>query len=514
MANMLLATVAIKNSVDKSMDYAKEKLGAVVYLQPDTEKLRSEAEKARQTTSDSGDSSTATATPATFTMPTISESLASGLAKSQYIKDYTYSIVASGNANGFTAVETAQNERERQFQNSFNDAKNQFQDQVNNFNSQRDQFNREQENSNNSSNGSGEGRRMSGGTRPNFNFNFNADFTDPSLSRGDMSVQGINSFDFVSDVEDGSMKITSGKAFDETTKNGVVISSQLADSASLKVGSTIKFKTVTDEKELSFTVVGIYTTSTEDFNYNTVYTNIDGAKQFMTADQLSKLSLQNVRYYLNSASDKDAFLAAAAQQFPEIKKTNLKLDIDDTAYKTMVGPIESVGSFAVTILWIVIVAAVAIITLIVVINVKDRQYEMGVLMSVGVKRMSILGQIFIELAAVGTIAFVLSLGTGQLLAQKMGEGLLQQQISSETSKTTDTETGPGEGRGLNAMRRFAPGGQAASSVKQIDKIDVSAGAKEYATIFGLGYLILLVAMVLPSVNILRYQPKSILSGKE
>jgi putative ABC transport system permease protein len=96
----------------------------------------------------------------------------------------------------------------------------------------------------------------------------------------------------------------------------------------------------------------------------------------------------------------------------------------------------------------------------------------------------------------------------------MGEGLLQQQISSETSKTTDTENGPGEGRGLNAMRRFAPGGQAASSVKQIDKIDVSAGAKEYVTIFGLGYLILLVAMVLPSVNILRYQPKSILSGKE
>ncbi|MCA9338591.1 ABC transporter permease [Candidatus Saccharibacteria bacterium] len=508
MANMLLATVAIKNSVDKSMDYAKEKLGAVVYLQPDTETLRAEAEKARKTASESSD---ATAAPTTFTVPTISETLASSVAKSQYIKDYTYSVVASGNADGFTAVQTAQNEREREFQNSFNNAKNQIQDQVNNFNSERDKFNSEQESSGSSS---GEGRRMSGGARPNFNFNFNANFTDPSLSRGDMTVQGINSFNFVSDVENGNMKITSGKAFDESTKNGVVISSQLADGASLKVGSTIKFKTVTDEKELSFTVVGIYTTSTEDFNYNTVYTNIDGAKQFMTADQLSKLSLQNVRYYLNSASDKDAFLAAAAQQFPEIKKTNLKLDIDDTAYKTMVGPIESVGSFAVTILWIVIVAAVAIITLIVVINIKDRQYEMGVLMSVGAKRMSILGQIFIELAAVGTIAFVLSLGTGQLLAQKMGEGLLQQQISSETSKTTDTETGPGEGRGLNAMRRFAPGGQAASSVKQIDKIDVSAGAKEYATIFGLGYLILLVAMVLPSVNILRYQPKSILSGKE
>src|SRR5690606_9618525 len=109
---------------------------------------------------------------------------------------------------------------------------------------------------------------------------------------------------------------------------------------------------------------------------------------------------------------------------------NLNLDIDDSSYQTMVGPIEHVGSFAVTILWIVIAATVAIITLIVVINVKDRRYEMGVLLSVGAKKGNILGQIFIELIVVGTIGFLLSLGTSQMLAQKMGENLLQQQITS------------------------------------------------------------------------------------
>ena len=111
------------------------------------------------------------------------------------------------------------------------------------------------------------------------------------------------------------------------------------------------------------------------------------------------------------------------------------------------------------------------------------------------------------------------MATGQVIAQKMGEGLLQQQVSSskqDTSNESDSMPGMG-GRGMNSMARGAMPGlanQSASNVEQIDEINVSAGIKEYATIFGLGYLILIVAMVLPSVNILRYQPKTILTGKE
>ena len=74
---------------------------------------------------------------ATFTMPTISESLASSLAKSQYIKDYTYSMVAAVVMDGFTAVANRPKQTRTTIQNSFNERKNQFQDQVNNFSSQR-----------------------------------------------------------------------------------------------------------------------------------------------------------------------------------------------------------------------------------------------------------------------------------------------------------------------------------------------------------------------------------------
>lgn len=500
MANMLLATVSIKNSVDKSMDYAKEKIGGIVYLQPDTDAVREKVEQSR----DKGET-------AQFTLPTISETMAKDMADSQYIKDYTYSVIANANAGSYKVVKTAQNERERQFQESLDSARNQVNDQVNEFNSQRNQFNTQQESANNqggSSAGPGGGMRT---MRPNFNFNFNINVADPTLARGDTSIQGINSFDFISDVESGNMKIVEGKAFDETTKNGVVISSELAEANDLKVGNEMTFKRASDSAEVALTVTGIYKTSTEDFNYNTVYANIDTVKQFYTEEQLKTLAVQNVRYYLASASSKDAFLAEANSEYKDLSAQNLKLDIDDSAYQTMVGPIEQVGSFSITILWIVIIATIAIVTLIVVINVKDRRYEMGVLLSIGAKKSNIVGQIFIELVLVGTLAFGASLATSQILAQKMGEGLLQQQVTANEQKAEENEPS----RGLNAgPRMMMLGNQQQSNVEQIDKIDVSAGVQEYATLFGLGYLILVIAMILPSVNILRYQPKTILTGKE
>ena len=493
MANMLLATVSIKNSVDKSTEFAKEKIGGIVYLQPDTEAIRDAMEASRDSNEETS-----------FTQPTISEDFAKGIAESEYIKDYTYSIVANANASSYEVVETAQNERERQFQDSLDSARDQIDNQVNDFNTQRDSFNSQQ----------GQGNRPMGGGG-GFNFNFNFNISDPSLGRGDTSVQGINSYAFISDVESGTMKIVEGEAFDESTENGVIISSELAEANDISVGSNITFKTVSEEKEVTLKVIGIYSTSTEDFNYNTIYTNIETAKQFLTDDQKKELSLQNVRYYLASAEDKDAFLAEIAEKYPDLATDNLKLDIDDTSYQTMVGPIEGVGSFSVTMLWIVIVATVAIITLIVVINVKDRQYEMGVLMSIGATRRNIIGQVFVELIAVGTLAFILSLATSQLLAQKMGEGLLQQQIASSEQAATETNSQlPGGGRGLNANGPMAGNVGQASNVEQIDTIDVSAGLQEYMTLFGLGYLILIIAMILPSANILRYQPKTILTGKE
>jgi putative ABC transport system permease protein len=455
MANMLLATVAIQNSVKQSTEYAKEKLGGTVSLTADATKMRNNMEAARK----SGQTGTAVAT-----IPKISEDLAKKVAQSQYLKDFTYSITTSANADSYKVVQTAQNEREQQFKGALDDAAKQTKGQTRNFN-------------------------------------------NPMMNQGDTSIQGINSYNFIGEVGAGNMSIVDGDAFNESTTDGAIISQDLANANSLKVGDPISFKTTGDSpKEISLKVTGIYVVTSDNFNNNAIYTNIETAKKFLTDDQLKNLNVNNVQYFLNSANDKDAFLKESAAKYPEIAQNNLTLDVDDSNYQTMVGPIENVGSFATTVFWIVVVAAVVIITLIVVINVKDRRYEMGVLLSLGSKKIYIIGQVFIELAIVGAVAFLASFGTSQIVAQKMGEEMLSQQVT-ESNKTAQNPATSGRG--------MMPRGQQASrKTTEIEKINVSAGPSEYLTLVGFGYLILIIAMILPSINILRYQPKTILTGKE
>ena len=133
---------------------------------------------------------------------------------------------------------------------------------------------------------------------------------------------------------------------------------------------------------------------------------------------------------------------------------------------------------------------------------------MGVLLSLGATKANVIGQIFAELFVVGTLAFALSLGTSSLLAKSMSQGLLDSQIASSKNESTNNFGRPGS---------FAGGGfnrQSSSNATAISKIDVNATAADYAILFAVGYGIVVLSLLLPAWSIVKYQPKTILSGKE
>lgn len=468
MANMMLATIAIKSAVNESIKYAKESLGGEVYLQADMEALREKAMAGMDTSS----GSSGTGQRVQIERPTITLDMAKEIANSEYVKDYTYSINASANAESYDLIETEDSAMREQIREGM---------------------------------GGGGFPGGSGGDGGTFEF-----------SMGDTSIVGINSFAFISDVEAGNMKLADGEIFDESTENGVMISVDLAEENDLSVGDEMTFTTMDDE-EITLKIVGTFDNSTDNYDPNTIYTNVETAAEFSGGSE--DLGLQSVKYYLVNAEDKDAFVAEALEKYPTLKEDGSTLDIDTSAYDQMVGPIESVGGFATTILWVVIIASIVIITLIVTINVKDRRYEMGVLMSLGATKRNILGQVLIELVIVATVGFALAVPTGTVVAKVMGSGLLDSQLTMNEEQSTQNfgrgqnAGNPGMGGGM--MGGGAPGMRNSSSdVEAIDEIDVSASAADYAILFAAGYAIIILALIIPSVNVLRYEPKTILSGKE
>jgi len=472
MANMILATVVIQSSVNRSIDYAKETLSGIVYLQPDMEAIRERA------MANMPNPSQGQPTSIRIGRPDIPVDMVNDIADSKYVKDYTYGISGRADANGFDPIE--------------------------------------------SDNGMSGGMMIGG----------NGSFTR-SRAMGNMTILGINSFAFVAGVDSGDVKLADGNIFDETTNNSVMISYGLASENGLKVGDTIRLDTVSMGEEaevrtIELTIIGIYDTTADNADPNTIYMNTETAAQFNlegSGEVPDNYSVQNVKYYLTNAEYKDAFIAEANDKYPNLADDDLTLNIDDSAYQQMAGPIESVGSFAAVILFIVVIASVAIITLIVTINIKDRRYEMGVLLSLGATRKNIIGQIALELVAVATVGLILSIGTSTFLAQAMGDSMLSSQISMNEQRSETNF-----GRGMNASGQQGGGrpmtsqrmgggpinimGGSNSDAEPIDEIDISASLSDYLILFISSYIIIAVSLIIPSINILRYQPKTILTGKE
>ena len=141
---------------------------------------------------------------------------------------------------------------------------------------------------------------------------------------------------------------------------------------------------------------------------------------------------------------------------------------------------------------------------------------MGVLLSLGARKSGVVGQVLVELILVGTVAFGLSIGTSTFLARAMGDGLLQSQITASQNENADNYGRPGTAPsgGHAGHGEVKQVGNNASDAEAISTIDITSTPSDYALLFAVGYAILVVALVVPTANIMRFEPKTILTGKE
>lgn len=472
MANLVLASIAIKNAVKESTKFAKESLGSTVYLTADMDKIREEATNNMEQSRGNGQ------VRMMIQRPTIYSDMVKSIAESKYVKDYTYGINATAKESGFDVIESSSN--------------------------------------------SGPSLSMGGGRAIGM--------------YGNISVMGINSYAFITEVSNKTMELIEGTYFDENTFGKAIISSELAELNSLKLGDVIKlineeidmenydFRSGSDPKVKSsetyeLEVIGIYEVNTDNFNANAIYMNVETAAQFLKENSFNNgnYGVDNVTYFLNNPDDANAFIKEAENKFPNLKDSNLKLDINSEDYDKMAGPIEQVGGFSNTVLWIVIVASILIITLIINNNIKDRKYEIGVLMSLGGTKKNIVGSFLIELIIIGTIGFLLSIGTSYFLADSMGKSLLKNQLQIKEEETENNFGRPTTREMRGGMQRGEMniiGIPNNSTVDTIDSIDISVSIEDYIILFLIGYLIAGVAMIIPSINIVKYEPKTILTGRQ
>lgn len=341
----------------------------------------------------------------------------------------------------------------------------------------------------------------------------------PQQAQGDFAISGVLSTAALEAFSDDGNTIISGKAITEADKNtnNVMIESTLAEQNDLKVGDTFKITNATDTSvTYKMIVKGIYETSEVADGMCMNFAFMDPVNTIYTSYTFANTMKGST--YKNTADSATYTLAQPKQLTAFVKQANKLIDTDtfelqtnDSLYQQMLKPISNITSFSENIVLLVSVAGTIILALIVMLTIRERKYEIGVLLALGENRFKVIAQFFTELILVLSLSLVIAGFSGSYVGNIVGEQLLAQ----ETESTTTSNTSKFEGGEPNGGGGPGQGGEMAEKAKQPDEIkslDITLSLTELLELGGLGLGICFLSVLIASVGIIRLQPKNILTS--
>ena len=461
---LVLSGLSIQTAADKSADLARQQLGGDVTLQVDMTKAREQMKEQMQ----SGERERLS-----FISTPITVENAEELTSYEYIKGYNFYSTTTALASDFEPIESSTTV-------DFAAGNNKFPD-------------------------------MPGG-----------------MSQGDISIEGVAYTDSVSDFMDSVASLVDGRHIttDDLDSNVAIIEQTLAEDNELAVGDTITIANPSDEDtNLTLEIVGIYETTSTGSNqgmnftalnpYNKIYVPYTAASTLKGEDYAG--TIDSAIYYLKDAQYVDSFIEEAKEN-SSIDFDTFTLSANTQLYDQMMEPIENVASFSENVVYLVSIAGAIILGLIVMMGIRERKYEMGVLLALGEKKWKLIGQFVVEILLVATLAIGIASISGNVVANVISDQLLTQETAiSESSSMPESFGGPmGMGGPMdmggdmgNIMEQSSN-----TTMETTTELDVSVTAKDIGLLSGIGLLIAFVAALLPSLSVLRLQPKTILSRQD
>ncbi|MDD2591333.1 MAG: ABC transporter permease [Erysipelotrichaceae bacterium] len=358
-----------------------------------------------------------------------------------------------------------------------------------------------------------------------------------------------NAYDNMIELNDGTYVINEGRFYtqDEIDANAkvAVIEERLAAANNLKIGDYITVDIIGEnsyeseyigdlDTKIEYEIIGIYTN-------NTVFSEQDSwmAQQPAYApenailvpassisEKLVEINTAAWNYYkemwpdepyyqddanmptvdnfysnyvilLDDPLNVEEFVAESQDILPRFTKLNA----NDELFKKFAKPLDTMSLFASIIVWIVVINAVVIITLVTALTMKTREHEIGILLSMGVSKFKVVSQLFIELAVVAIIGFSLAVLSGSLMAKGIGQAVLDYQLANTEIEDDDNY--------------YYYDDSYFTEITQDDMMseyEVKINPLIIAEIYVMGMGVVLVSILIPSYMIMRFNPKRILTN--
>lgn len=456
--NLVIAGLSIQSATKKSMDQIRSSLGNDVTLSVDFRNMMKNRKPSEAVSNETS----------------LTTTMADSLKDLKYVKNYNYQISTSANSNSISAVETASD----------------------NSNNQQDT------------------------NKPN-------DQPEQASNQVDFTISANTTMKYLDSFTNNNYKLTKGRLL--TTKdqntNNCVIETNLASDNDLSVGDTFTITTTVNDETIiqELIIVGIYEIQSTNeigsahFNnpVNTIYTDLS-IGQTLTG---SSENITSAIYYLDDPENAEAFVELAKKK-SDIDFDTFSLDANNRLYQQNASSLESMQSFAKMFVWIVVIAGSAILCLILALTIRNRYYEIGVLLSLGQSKVKIIAQQLIEVGLIAVVAFVISLGTGQLTSHYMGN-MLESSPSSNVMQMGQKGDQPNDNQNQSDSNQQKNNTQTKENFlgnmiqgPSNQELDVSITGENVIQLAGVTAAICIVSIAVPAAYVLRLTPRQILSRKE
>ena len=276
-------------------------------------------------------------------------------------------------------------------------------------------------------------------------------------------------------------KLIEGKNIARGEAGKVLVHEALAKKNQWKVGDKVSLKVLEEEKELELLIQGIftgkkqekYTGMSSDFSENMMFTDyatmvqIFGKKKLVTSLKI-----------LVSDSEKLATLKAEMNK-KSVQLGDYEMIEEENQFSGMVESLDMVKQMIFLMIMAVIGAGIIVLSLVLILWVRERMYEIGILLAIGCSKIKIVGQFILELVLVSLPAMILAAILGRIFVGWILGAVLQKESLDNLDLSSFTTGGGG--------------------------LDI------FAMSYGLLILIIILAVIVASWMILVKKPKEILA---
>ncbi|MGL4373993.1 MAG: FtsX-like permease family protein, partial [Turicibacter sp.] len=180
------------------------------------------------------------------------------------------------------------------------------------------------------------------------------------------------------------------------------------------------------------------------------------------------------------------------------------LKVGNSTYDSIAKSIDSMTETSNLIIYIVFGAGILILSLITSLTLKSREYEIGVLLSLGESKVKVIGQLMSELLIIALVAFSLSIVSGNFIAKYYGQEMLKTQMEGAMSESTNS--------GIYIPdQMYGSQDDTLQYSDFVSNFNIQLDPLVYLELMVYGMLVVGLSTFIPIIFIMRYNPKTILT---